>query len=191
MNWILQGRCWKFGDNLSLDDDILEFAKVFVQGVRVSDPAQLKRHVFTNLIPDFPERAKPGDIVVAGKRFGQGNPHIYGLLGMRGLGLGLVAESVPRFTYRMLVAAGLPSLPFCPEITKRVEDGDQLRVDFAAGRIEDLSRGLSVEAEPLPAALLEIIALGGSTQALRKRLTEERRPPGGERAPAPREPSRA
>ena len=91
MNWTMQGRCWKFGDNLSLDDDILEFAKVFVQGVRVSDPEYLKQHVFTNLIPDFPERAKPGDIVVAGKRFGQGNPHIYGLLGMAGLGVGLIA----------------------------------------------------------------------------------------------------
>lgn len=172
MNWILEGRCWKFGDNLSLDDDIIEFAKVFVQGVRVSDPGYLKQHVFTNLIPDFPQRAKPGDIVVAGKRFGQGNPHIYGLLGMRGLGLGLVAESVPRFTYRMLIAAGLPSLPFCPEITKMAGDGDELRVDFASGRFENLSRGLSAEAEPLPAVLLEIIALGGSTNALRKRLEE-------------------
>lgn len=183
MNWILQGRCWKFGDNLSLDDDILEFTKVFVQGVRVSDPEYLKQYVFTNLIPDFPQRAKPGDIVVAGKRFGQGNPHIYGLLGMRGLGLGLVTESVPRFTYRMLVAAGLPFLPFCLEITKKVEDGDELRVNFASGRIENLSRGLSAEAEPLPPALMEIIALGGSTNALRKRLEEGGPSRTGEKAP--------
>ena len=44
----MEGRCWKFGDNLSLDDDILEFSKVFVEGVRVSDPEFLKKHVFTN-----------------------------------------------------------------------------------------------------------------------------------------------
>ena len=150
MNWTMQGRCWKFGDNLSLDDDILEFAKVFVQGVRVSDPEYLKQHVFTNLIPDFPERAKPGDIVVAGKRFGQGNPHIYGLLGMAGLGVGLIAESVPHFTYRMIVAAGLPALPFFADIGSHVEDGDEVRVDFQTGEAENLSSGARFRSDPMP-----------------------------------------
>ena len=166
----MQGRCWKFGDNLSLDDDILEFAKVFVQGVRVSDPNYLKKHVFTNLIPDFPERARPGDIVVAGKRFGQGNPHIYGLLGMAGLSLGLIAESVPHFTYRMIVAAGLPSLPFFNDIGAQVEDGDELRVDFRTGEVENLSRGIRCKSEPLPEALREIIELGGFFPSLKERL---------------------
>ena len=172
MNWTKQGRCWKFGDNLSLDDDILEFAKVFVEGVRVSDPEYLKKHVFTNLIPDFPERAKPGDIVVAGKRFGQGNPHIYGLLGMAGLGVGLIAESVPHFTYRMIVAAGLPTLPFFNDIGAFVEDGDELRVDFRTGEVENLSRGVRCESDPLPDALRDIIELGGFLPALKKRLTD-------------------
>ena len=172
MNWTMQGRCWKFGDNLSLDDDILEFAKVFVEGVRVSDPNDLKKHVFTNLIPDFPERAKPGDVVVAGKRFGQGNPHIYGLLGMAGLGLGLIAESVPHFTYRMIVAAGLPSLPFFNDIGAYVEDGDELRVNFRTGEVENLSRGVRCESDPLPDALRDIIELGGFLPALKKRLMD-------------------
>ena len=172
MNWTMQGRCWKFGDNLSLDDDILEFSKVFVQGVRVSDPNYLKKHVFTNLIPDFPERAKPGDVVVAGKRFGQGNPHIYGLLGMAGLGLGLIAESVPHFTYRMIVAAGLPSLPFFNDIGAFVEDGDELRVNFRTGEVENLSRGVRCGSDPLPDALRDIIELGGFLPALKKRLTD-------------------
>ena len=170
MNWTMRGRCWKFGDNLSLDDDILEFAKVFVQGVRVSDPEYLKQHVFTNLIPDFPDRAKPGDIVVAGKRFGQGNPHIYGLLGMAGLGVGLIAESVPHFTYRMIVAAGLPALPFFADIGAHVEDGDEVRVDFRTGEVENLSRDVQCKSEPLPNALREIIETGGFLPALKKRL---------------------
>ena len=168
----MQGRCWKFGDNLSLDDDILEFGKVFVEGVRVSDPEYLKKHVFTNLIPDFPDRAKPGDIVVAGKRFGQGNPHIYGLLGMAGLGVGLIAESVPHFTYRMIVAAGLPTLPFFNDIGAHVEDGDELRVDFRTGEVENLSRGVRCESDPLPDALRDIIELGGFLPSLKKRLMD-------------------
>ena len=171
MNWTMQGRCWKFGNNLSLDDDILEFAKVFVQGVRVSDPEYLKQHVFTNLIPDFPERAKPGDIVVAGKRFGQGNPHIYGLLGMAGLGVGLIAESVPHFTYRMIVAAGLPALPFFADIGSHVEDGDELRVDFGTGEAENLTSGARFRSDPMPDALREIIEIGGFLPALKRRLT--------------------
>ena len=140
--------------------------------MRVSDPNYLKKHVFTNLIPDFPERAKPGDIVVAGKRFGQGNPHIYGLLGMAGLGVGLIAESVPHFTYRMIVAAGLPMLPFFNDIGAHVEDGDELRVDFETGEVENLSRGVGCKSEPLPDALREIIEAGGFLPALKKRLMD-------------------
>ena len=174
MDWVMQGRCWKLGDNLSLDDDILEFAKVFVEGVRVSDPEYLKQHVFTNLIPDFPERAKPGDIVVAGERFGQGNPHIYGLLGMTGLGVGLIAESVPHFTYRMIVGAGLPALPFFEGIGAHVGDGDELRVNFATGELENLTREVAVRTEPLPEPLREIIELGGILPSLKKRLDEMR-----------------
>lgn len=170
LNWTMRGRCWKFGDNLSLDDDILEFAKVFVRGARVSDPEYLKRHVFTNLIPDFPDRAKPGDVVVAGRRFGQGNPHIYGLLGMAGLGVGLIAESVPHFTYRMIVAAGLPALPFFAGVGARVEDGDELRVRFDTGEFENLSRGVRLSSAPMPEALREIIEIGGFLPALKKRL---------------------
>ena len=168
----MEGRCWKFGDNLSLDDDILEFSKVFVEGVRVSDPEFLKKHVFTNLISNFPERAQPGDIVVAGTRFGQGNPHIYGLLGMVALGVGLISESVPQFTYRMVVAAGLPALPFCPRIGEQIKNGDKLRVNFSTGKIENLTSEFTIDAEPLPLALREIIELGGSIPALKKRLAE-------------------
>jgi 3-isopropylmalate/(R)-2-methylmalate dehydratase small subunit len=91
---------------------------------------------------------------------------------MTALGVGLIAESVPHFTYRMLVASGLPALPFCQGIGKNVEDGDNLRVDFASGVIENLTRGTRVETEPLPASLREIIDLGGSIPALKKRLEE-------------------
>ncbi len=91
---------------------------------------------------------------------------------MTALGVGLIAESVPHFTYRMIVAAGLPALPFCPGIKGKIENSDNLRVDFETGQIENFTRGVTVEAEPLPAVLREIIELGGSIPALRKRLEE-------------------
>ena len=57
-------------------------------------------------------------------------------------------------------------------LTEKIEDGDNLRVDFETGRIENLTRETTLEAEPLPIALREIIELGGSIPALEKRLKE-------------------
>jgi hypothetical protein len=62
--------------------------------------------------------------------------------------------------------------PFCPGIEGNIENSDNLRVDFATGQIENLTRRVTVEAVPLPAALREIIELGGSVPALKKRLEE-------------------
>ena len=166
-NWIYEGRCWKFGDNISVDGDLMshDFA---VQ--RETRPEVLKDHVMCGLDPSFAAKVQPGDIMVAGKRFAQGNPHIQGLLGIAGLRMGLVVESIPRGSLRNAVNAGLPLLPRCPGVTQLCETGDRLRVDFEHGRFENLTRGTRHEFEPLDAPLLRTIALGGWKPMLMERL---------------------
>ena len=63
--------------------------------------------------PEFAKKAQPGDIIVAGRRFAQGNPHIQGFIGIRALGLGLVAESIPRGSVRNAINAAVPFLTGC------------------------------------------------------------------------------
>lgn len=169
MKWIYQGRCWKFGDNISVDGDLMshEFA---VQ--REMRPEVLKHHVMCGIAPDFAARTSPGDLLVAGKRFAQGNPHIQGLLGIAGLQLGLVVESIPRGSYRNAINAGLPILPQCHGVLDECATGDQLRVDFSTGSFENLTRGTHKQFAPLDKSLLETIALGGWRPMVMRRLKQ-------------------
>lgn len=167
MNWIYRGRCWKFGDNVGIDGDMmpLEFALK-----RELDPAVLGPHLMTGIDPDFPKKVRPGDLIVAGRRFAQGNPHIQGLIGIRAHGLGLVVESIPRGSFRNAVNAGVPFLPACPGVTARAETGDELEVDFEHGHVRNLTSGLEMHFPPLDPALLAIIALGGWRAHLAQRV---------------------
>jgi len=167
MKWIYRGCCWKFGDNLGIDGDIMPLRFALE---RETDPMVLRDHLMSEIDPDFAKRVAPGDVIVAGKRFGQGNPHIQGFLGIRGHGLGLVAESIPRGSYRNAINAGLPFLSGCKEVTALCETGDKLEVDFESGRFTNITRGTETSYAPLPPELLAIVAIGGWKEHFRRRL---------------------
>ena len=168
MNWLYRGRCWKFGDNIGIDGDMmpLEFALK-----RELDPAVLGPHLMSGIDPDFVKKARPGDIIVAGKRFAQGNPHIQGFIGIRANQLGLVAESIPRGSFRNAVNAGVPFLTNCAGVTALVETGDEIEVNFQRGIFVNHTRSVSREFAPLAPQLLEIIAIGGWRAHLERRVS--------------------
>ena len=164
---ILRGRCWTFGNDLCVDGDLIPFQFVRERETRIE---VLKAFAMADVDPEVAKRAKPGDLIVAGRRFAQGNPHIQGLLALRGLGVGLVVESIPRGSFRNAVNAGLPILPRCPGITSRVYAGDELEVDFETGRVKDLTNGFEERYPSLPTALFERVQLGTWEQNFERRL---------------------
>ena len=166
-NWVYEGRCWKFGDNISVDGDLMSHDLAVQREIR---PEVLKDFVMCGLDASFAAKVVPGDILVAGKRFAQGNPHIQGLLGIAGLKMGLVVESIPRGSYRNAVNAGLPLLPHCEAVSTECETGDVLRVDFSSGLFENLSRNTRRQYEPLDPQLLHTISLGGWKPMAMERL---------------------
>ena len=171
MKWAYKGKCWKFGDNLGIDGDVMPLRFALE---RELDPEVLKPHLMAGVDPDFPNKISPGDIIVAGKRFGQGNPHIQGFLGIVGHGLGLIAESIPRGSFRNAINAGLPFLTGCDGVTNDVETGDDLEVDFRTGEFSNITRGITRQFQPLDAQLQAIIEAGGWRANLEKRLANLR-----------------
>ena len=167
MNLTYRGQCWKFGDDVGVDGDMmpLDFALQRETRLEVLGP-----HAMTGLDADFPKKVKAGDVVVGGKRFAQGNPHIQGLLGLAAHKVGLVCESIPRGSLRNAVNAGLPLLPVCPGVSRYVESGDEIEVDFRSGRVRNVTCNTEYCFEPLPPTLLDIIVAGGWEPALRQRL---------------------
>ena len=166
MELIMKGKCWKFGDNLSTDAAVLPRTETR----KSHDPKVLKDYVMTGVDPEFPKHIHPGDIIVAGKRFGHGNPHVWGYYAIKELGIGLVVESMARGGFRNAVTAGVPFLPAAENITKKVNQGDELEVNFRTGEIKNLTTGELIRTEPLPELILEIIAAGGQEGFLKKKF---------------------
>ncbi len=170
MNWIFKGTCWKFGHDLHIDGEIMPLH--FVR-VRENRPEVLAQHVMEGIDPEFPKKVKPGDIIVAGRRFAQGNPHAHGFRGIKALGLGIVTEWMPRGAYRNCVLTGVPAIPYCPDILDQVNQGDELEVNFETGLIGNHTTGQEIVGKPFPPFLLEIIAVGGSTRYLERQFKEK------------------
>jgi len=151
---IFEGRCWKFGDNIPTDR--------LVKAQYVFEPmTEIVKHVLEDLNPDFPLRVEPGDIVVAGRHFGQSSGRAIATKALRATGIGcVVAETFARTFYRNCFEVGLPALEVA-EAGDLVRDGDRLRVDVSAGVLENLTtgqRGTGPAADPF---LVEMLNAGG------------------------------
>ena len=62
---------------------------------------------------------------------------------------------------------GLPILE-CAEAAEKINDGDELELDFASGEIKNLTSGESYQAQPYPAFIEKIIAADGLMGTLQK-----------------------
>lgn len=148
------GRCWKFGDNIPTDQ--------IVRSDRVlATIDEMARHVLENLNPRFPQEVKAGDILVAGRHFGQSSGRAVAPKAIKATGVGaVVVEYASRLFYRNSFEVGLPLLE-CPGITAGVNDGDILSVDLDQGRVINETTGQEFQAKPVDPFLREMLAAGG------------------------------
>ena len=161
------GKAVKFGNNLDTD--------VILPGVYLTlvDPYELAKHALEGLDPAFPEKAKNGVIVVGGRNFGCGSSREQAPLALKYAGVKCVlAESFARIFFRNAINIGLPVME-CTGISSAVETGDELAVDFEAGKVEDVSNGKKFQVEKLPPFILEILADGGLIENLRRRTNKK------------------
>lgn len=149
-----EGRCWKFGDNIPTDR--------LVKSRYVFEPmAEIVRHVLEDLDPEFPLDVRPGDIVVAGKHFGQSSGRAIATKALQATGIGcVVAETFARTFYRNCFEVGLPALEVAG-IGRLVRGGERLRVDIATGVVTNLGTGESRTGYPADPFLLRMLDAGG------------------------------
>lgn len=162
---VLQGRVHRYGDNVNTD--VIIPARYLTS----SEVDVLAAHCMEDLDPEFVGRVQAGDIVVGGENFGCGSSREHAPLAIKGAGVScVIAASFARIFFRNAINVGLPVL-VCPAAAAQARVGDELRVDLARGRIENLTRGSEHQAEPFPGFLREIIAAGGLIPYTRKRLS--------------------
>ena len=80
------------------------------------------------------------------------------------------SRSFARIFYRNALNLGLPALILAD--APQLQDGDLLRVDAAAGIVENLSQRCLYRVAPLPPPMLRMIAAGGLIPHLKQRFAE-------------------
>lgn len=157
---LIQGRVWKFGDNISTDLMMPGFT------LRLPLQEQLKYCMNANR-PGWSEQVEPGDVIVAGANFGCGSsrpaPDV-----LKGLGISCVlAESFSGIFHRNAVAAGLLVIDV-PGVSQFFDENDVAVINPTEGIVTNLSRNTSLDFHPIPEVLNNIIRNGGILEMLLK-----------------------
>ena len=157
----VQGRVHKYGDDVNTD------VIIPARYLNIHDMEELSLHCMEDIDPEFVEKANPGDIIVAQDNFGCGSSreHAPVVIKQRGISC-VIATTFARIFYRNAINIGLPIME-CPEASERIEDGDEVAIDFATGVITNVTKNETYQAAPFPAFIQEIIDAGGLLNSLK------------------------
>jgi len=158
----IEGRAWKVGDHV--DTDLIIPARF----LNISDKDEIARYCFADLRPDFVERVRPGDILVAGVNFGCGSSREHAPWALKKAGIGaVIARSFARIFYRNAFNIGLPILE-SEDAPGQIEEGNRVSVDVSTGEIVDRNTRKQFKARPVPPFMRSIIEAGGLVEYVRK-----------------------
>lgn len=134
MDQIVSGTVWRFGEGISTDH-ITPGRYYHLRG----DLPALAEHALEDADPAFAEQAQPGDIIVAGKNFGQGSSREHAALVLKERGIpAVLAPSFARIFFRNAVNVGV--IPITCD-TEGFESGDEIEIDLEGGRVSNLTQG--------------------------------------------------
>ena len=179
------GRIWKYGDGVNTD---VIFPGKYTYSLK--EPGEIAAHALEDLDPTFATDARPGDVIVAGRNWGNGSSREQAVTALKYRGIAaVVAKSFARIYFRNGINQGL-LLITCPEAADAARPGDTIEIDVARNVIRlsaasdpqperdaveskdaDVSRvGREYPFPPLSATALGIIKDGGLVPHLRKNL---------------------
>lgn len=139
-----RGRAWKVGDNVDTDQIIAG------RYLSLTDPDELASHCFEESYPELATGFVEGDVILAGDNFGCGSSREHAVVALKALGVScLIASSFARIFFRNCINQGLLPLE-CPSAVAGIDAGDELSVDPATGKIENVTRGVAFDFKPLP-----------------------------------------
>jgi 3-isopropylmalate/(R)-2-methylmalate dehydratase small subunit len=162
MESVIQGRVYKFGDNINSDIIIPGRYLIYI------DRERLAQHAFEMLGEGFPDKLRSFDILVAGRNFGCGSAREQAATAIQGLGIkAVIASSFARTFYRNAINDGLPIVE-CPDVYAAVQEGDEISIDLEAGQIH--LAGKQYPFPKMPESVRKILELGGLAAYLKSQL---------------------
>lgn len=166
---ILHGRAWKYGDDVNTD---VIFPGKYTY--TVTDPKEQAKHALEDLDPSFASNVQMGDIIVAGKNWGNGSSREQAVGCLKHSGVtAIVAKSFARIYFRNAVNNGLVPI-VCASAVDAIENGERVEIDLDAHWIRCAAG--TFDFPPLSPTLLTIIETGGLIPMLRHKLGTEHLP---------------
>ena len=149
------GKVHKYGDNV--DTDVI----IPARHLNTSDHKELASHCMEDIDTEFVKKVKRGDIMVGGENFGCGSSREHAPIAIKASGIEcVIAKTFARIFYRNAINIGLPILE-CPEASEKIQDGDEVSIDFDSGVITNETKGETYQALPFPDFIKDIMAKGG------------------------------
>jgi 3-isopropylmalate/(R)-2-methylmalate dehydratase small subunit len=162
MESVIEGRVYKFGDNINSDIIIPGRYLIYI------DRERLGQHAFEMLGNGFQDKLRSFDILVAGRNFGCGSAREQAATAIQGLGIkAVVASSFARTFYRNAINDGLPIVE-CPDLYAAAQEGDRIRIDLEAGSIQLADKEYPFP--KMPESVRKILELGGLAEYLKTQL---------------------
>ena len=167
MQKTIKGKAHVFGPNIDTD-------QIYPgRYLELTRPEDIAAHALEGADPNFMRGMTPGDIVVSERNFGCGSSREHAAIALKHAQVGaVVAESFARIFFRNAINLGVP-LMVVPGIASKVFPGDELEVDLAEGKVQNLTKKEMYRGEQLADHVLEILAHGGIKPIFRKRLSRE------------------
>lgn len=167
---IFEGKVWKFGDDISTDlmmpgDDVLSRPDL-------SDKDAARYCMRANR-PDWNQLVQKGDIVIAGRNWGCGSSRPAARQ-FKTLGVSIIlADSMSRIFFRNAVNMAMPVL-ICKGVSEAFDEGNIARVNLETGEVTNLTKGITLKGEALPADSppAQILKAGGLQAFMQQEVTK-------------------
>ena len=153
-----EGRAWVIKKD-NIDTDMIFHNRY----LSITDISEMGQYTFDNLqgYEDFAKKAKPGDIVIVGKNFGAGSSRQQAVDCFKSLGISvIIAESFGAIYERNAINNAMPIM-IAESITDKINDKDEISVNFKTGEIVDNTQDKKFDAKPFSKSQMDIYKRGG------------------------------
>ncbi|HDJ24053.1 MAG: 3-isopropylmalate dehydratase [Candidatus Aminicenantes bacterium 4484_214] len=166
---IIEGRCWVLVDKDGFLIEDIDTDQIYHNAyLHLTDRKLMGQYALGNLEgwQDFAQKARPGDIVVAGRNFGAGSSRQQAVDCFLALGIAaIVAPSFGAIYFRNAVNSALPVIRWAQVDEwirgNNLKSSDRLQLKLATGQGRNVNRNLDFCFTPFSGVQLAIIQAGG------------------------------
>lgn len=156
------GKVIKYGDNI--DTDVIIPARY----LNTANHKELAAHCMEDIDTEFVNKVNKGDIMVGGANFGCGSSREHAPIAIKESGIScVIAKTFARIFFRNAINIGLAILE-CEEASEKIQDGDEVSINFDTGVITNITKNETYQAQPFPDFIKKIINSNGLLNSLKE-----------------------